>query len=221
MARIPILLDVGILALRFFAVRQMSFLGGPAEEKLPSRRVRQRRRRMADALIEKFGRAFPEITYDLMWASPSLNAQAWRIGSVRCVRLYGGLARYPAMTQAGLALTLAHETGHHLGGAPFDPILPSLSSQGQADYWAASAAMPRLWGARARAMTLRGARELLALHGAFAARGDDDKPDLPAGRRYCVLRAGALGEAPPAWAGNALASSEDDQRGLQTEGNST
>ena len=31
---------------------------------------------------------------------------------------------------------------------------------GHADYWAASKAMPRIWGLRARAMTLRVAREI-------------------------------------------------------------
>jgi hypothetical protein len=96
-----------------------------------------------------------------------------------------------------LALMLAHETGHHLGGLPRDPAMPWLTWQGQADYWAASVGMPQIWGARARAATLRAARELLELHEAFERKLDDDEPDLTADCRYRIWCAGAQGEGMP------------------------
>ena len=39
----------------------MSFLDWPAEEVLPSGRVQQQRRRVVLDLLDKFGRAFPEV----------------------------------------------------------------------------------------------------------------------------------------------------------------
>ena len=129
-------------------VSQMSFLGWPTEENLPSRPRQLRRRSVALALLDEFGGVFPEINYDLLWESPTINAQAWRVGSVRHVRVYGGLVRHAAITRPGLALVVAHETGHHLGGLPRDPEMRWMTWQGQADYWAARTAMPLVFGSR-------------------------------------------------------------------------
>ena len=79
----------------------MSFLNWPVEEVLPSRRVQQQRRRVVLDLLDKFSRAFPEVTYELRWESPTINAQAWRLGSARYVRVYGGLVRHRAITKYG------------------------------------------------------------------------------------------------------------------------
>lgn len=174
---------------------QMSFLGWPAEEKLPSRRSQYRRQSVARALLHAFGQAFPEITYDLLWESPTINAQAWLVGCVRHVRIYGGLVRHPAITRSGLALVIAHETGHHLGGLPRDPDMTWITWQGQADYWAARTAMPVVFGSKARNATLRGARQILKLHEHL---DEDNEPDLSPGCRYAIFSAGALGyELPP------------------------
>jgi hypothetical protein len=172
---------------------KMSFLGWATEDIDFSPRLQARRKGVALELIEKFRRFFPEITYDLLWESVSINAQAWRLGSSRYVRLYGGIVRHPAINKPGLAVTLAHETGHHLGGAPLDPDMRGMTWQGQADYWAASAGMPRVFGAHARAMTLRGARQILTLHSELEAQFKDDEPDLSPDCRFCIFRAGALG----------------------------
>lgn len=174
----------------------MSFLGWPAEEKLPSRRSQVRRRSVALALLDEFRRAFPEIAYDLLWESPTINAQAWRFGTVRHVRVYGGLVRHAAITRPGLALIIAHETGHHLGGLPRDPAMRWMTWQGQADYWAARIAMPLVFGSRAYNTTLRGARQILKLHKDLFA--ENDEPDLPPLCRYFIFCAGASGsEMPP------------------------
>ncbi|SHG64355.1 M48 family metalloprotease [Bradyrhizobium erythrophlei] len=175
----------------------MSFLNWPAEEVLPSRRAQQQRRRVVLDLLKKFGIAFPEITYELFWESPTINAQAWRLGSDRYVRVYGGLVRYRAISKCGLALMLAHETGHHLGGLPRDPHMTWMTWQGQADYWAAQTAMPLVFGSRAKEITLRAARELFILQRDLSRMMGGDEPDLSAACRDRIFRAGVYNREMP------------------------
>lgn len=170
----------------------MTFLNWPSERG-PLDRPASRRKRMAIDLLALFGRIFPDIAYDLLWDSPTINAQAWRFGNARRVRVYGGLVRHLAVTRPGLALMIAHETGHHLGGLPRDPEIRWMSWQGQADYWAARTAMPLVFGARARQATLRGAREIVKLHEQLMPLFEGDEPDLSARCRYCIFRAAASG----------------------------
>ena len=137
----------------------MSFLDWPVERTHTSLQSSRRRLVLLNLLLGRFSDAFPEIEYEVLWESSTINAQAWRLGSKRYVRVYGGLARHPALSKFGLSLALAHETGHHLGGPPYDPALPHSSNQTQADHWAARFAMPRIWGSRALALRLCGARQ--------------------------------------------------------------
>ena len=190
----------------------MSFLNWPVEQSQLSQLARQRRKRVVLSLLDQFGEAFPEITYELFWESPTVNAQAWHLGSARYVRVYGGLVRHRAMTKYGLAFMLAHETGHHLGGLPRDPAMPWMTWQGQADYWAARIAMPRIWGPRACSATLRAAREILKLHKMLESQFDDDEPDLSPDCRYSILRSGALGQDMPSCALEAFALISHDSR---------
>jgi hypothetical protein len=178
----------------------MSFLNWPTEQVLPSRRAQAQRRRVALDLLERFSSAFPQITYQFVWESRSLNAQAWMLGSVRYVRLYGGLVRHGSVRKCGLALTLAHETGHHLGGLPRDPHMSWMTWQGQADYWAARTGMPQVFGPKASQMTLRGARELFILHEDLSRLMDGDEPDLSAGCRDRIFRAGVSNREMPSCA---------------------
>jgi hypothetical protein len=141
----------------------MSFLDWPIEVEQISRKAIARRKCLAEELVALFSRQFPQITYTLMWNSQLINAQAWRLGSQRNVYLYGGLARHRSMTRAGLALALAHETGHHLGGEPYDPVMTWMTSEARSDHWAAVSCMPDLFGSKANTLTLRGAREIAAL----------------------------------------------------------
>src|SRR5438270_3507154 len=75
-------------------------------------------RRAVLGLVQRFEDAFPDIEFDVRWPSASLNAQAYRRADRRCVLLQGGLVRHVALGQEGLAVAIAHEVGHHEGGAP-------------------------------------------------------------------------------------------------------
>jgi hypothetical protein len=54
------------------------------------------------------------------------------------------------------------------GGPPLDPDLRWPTWQGQADYWAASEGMPIVFGPDAFRLTLKGAKEIAALHKEFS-----------------------------------------------------
>jgi hypothetical protein len=183
----------------------MSFLNWPIESSQYAARHGARRRKLANALLDLFSRAFPDIAYEMLWEVPVLNAQAWRLGAKKYVRVYGGLLRHPLLTKAGLALTIAHETGHHLGGPPYDPDLPWISWQGQADYWAARIAMPLLFGEKSRCLTLRGAREIIKLHSAIVSVSEEGDSDLSPECRYRIFEAGARGHEIPTCGEKALA----------------
>jgi len=170
----------------------MNFLDWPIEQRSLSKRMEHHRKATTLRLIGRFSAAFPEIEYDLLWDSPVVNAQAWRLGSGQHVTICGGLARQPLITASGLALILAHETGHHMGGLPRDPDLRWPTWQGQADYWAASVGMPRVFGFAAEILTLQGAKQIEALHEVLLE--SDGEPDVPPETRTAIFQAGAVGK---------------------------
>ena len=86
-------------------------------------------RRRADALLDRFRARFPAILYDIYWETRLMNAQAYIGGKGRSVRLYGGLGGHREVGVEGVAFTLAHETGHHLGGPPHhEPTILAVRS---------------------------------------------------------------------------------------------
>jgi hypothetical protein len=169
----------------------MTFLDWPIERKT-SGHLDGRLKVIACRLLDRFSRAFADIDYDLFWDSSMINSQAWRQGGRKRVTVYGGLVRHPSLTLSGIALTIAHETGHHLGGRPLDPDLRWPTWQGQADYWAARYGMPVVFGAAATRLTLRGAKQIAALHQEFTTI--DSEADIPASTRIAIFTAGALGK---------------------------
>ena len=181
----------------------MSFLNRPTEQVLPNRRVQEQRRRVALDLLENFGRVFPQITYQLVW---SLHRLMLKLGSLDepVLRVYGGLVRHPVFSKYGIALTLAHETGHHLGGPPRDLQMRWMTWQGQADYWAAQVAMPLVFGPKAQRMTLGGAREIFSLHEALRKLMDEDEPELSASCRNRIFRAAMANSDMPSCAKQAF-----------------
>ena len=172
---------------------RVTFLNQAVESVYVAGPITRRRKATVVNLLAQFTKNFPQITYDLVWESPTINAQAWHLGSELRVRIYGGLARHPALTRSGLALCIAHETGHHLGGPPRDPAMRQMSWQGQADYWAARIAMPLIFGTTARNATMRGAKQILRLHEVLSSSMGEDAPDLSPQCRYLIFRAGASG----------------------------
>jgi hypothetical protein len=177
----------------------MTLFDGP-NEPITTDVNRQTRKRMAVGLLRQFSRAFPTISYDLDWPSHSINAQAWRIGSKRRVTVYGGLVRHSKINRTVLALAVAHETGHHFGGPPKDPDTKWMSWQGQADYWAASVGMHRIFGSRAPAVTLRAAKQFLKFHDDIEALLGGDEPDLSSLCRYHIFCAALAKDAMPSCA---------------------
>jgi hypothetical protein len=183
----------------------MSFFDGPIENCRPSRLGYTRRRNIASCLIELFARTFPQVSYRLVWDSRHINAQAWRLGEARNVYLYGGLVRHPVITRAGLAVALAHETGHHLGGEPRDPDMTWMTWQGQADYWAAKTGMPAVFGDDAKRLTLRGASQIRKLERQLSNGSNEWTSDLSPATRLGIINAGLRGEDMPARAKEELA----------------
>jgi len=115
----------------------------------------ERHRRRVEHLVNQFAVTFPEISYDVLWASRTRNAQAFVWDGRKSVRLYGGIARHAGISIATIAWILAHETGHHLGGYPYHPHFPWISSESRADDWATSVGLETVFGGR---LALRYAR---------------------------------------------------------------
>ncbi len=121
-------------------------------------------RRRARALLEKFQSCFPAITYDMDLEVELANAQAFLDDKGKRVRLYGGLVRHRRVGSAGLAVALAHETGHHLGGPPFLQFYRWLSSEERATEWALTVGMQKAFGRRrVAAIAKRGVDQLRSI----------------------------------------------------------
>ena len=118
------------------------------------------RREAADAIVARFAAAFTDIAIDIAWQSDSLNAQAFRLGPAPHVVVYGGLARHRAIGPEGLALAIAHELGHHKGGAPAHRHYDWLSTDRRADEWARTVGLPAVFGQAAPDVARAGADQL-------------------------------------------------------------
>lgn len=120
-------------------------------------------KRRARVVMHQFEACFPELTYDMDLAVGLANAQAFRDRELKRVRLYGGLVRHRRIGSAGLAVALAHETGHHLGGAPYLKFYRLLSSEERATEWAMTVGLKTVFGRRAGPIGDRGLRQLEAV----------------------------------------------------------
>lgn len=100
---------------------------------------------IAEYLIHQFSKFYPDVIFNIDWPNNTVNAIAWRNGNERHVTLYGGLIRNKWLRVEGVALVIAHEIGHHYGGAPRYANPSWASCEGQADYWGALIAMREVW----------------------------------------------------------------------------
>lgn len=141
----------------------MPFFDTPARSGM-IRPIDKLMRARAEALVERFRGAFPGLDFEIAWASDTVNARALFGQPRNRVCLYGGMVRHKMMGEEGLALTLAHEVGHLLGGKPRHKYHFWLSCEGVADYWAARHGLRKIWPRAELASRLRqGARQLLNL----------------------------------------------------------
>jgi hypothetical protein len=126
----------------------------------------------AAGIIARFTAAFDDIAIDIAWNSDSLNAQAFRLGPTAAhVRIYGGLARHRDIGAEGLALALAHEIGHHKGGAPASRYYHWLSTDRRADEWARTVGLPAVYGSAAADVARAGADQLFGVLAELVAPG--------------------------------------------------
>jgi hypothetical protein len=97
-------------------------------------------------ILERFG-ATLKIKGD--WEDGTVNAYAMQSGTTYHVKMFGGIARHPAMSKNALRVVLCHELGHHIGGAPnttrlFGFVKTWAANEGQSDYFATSKCMRKL-----------------------------------------------------------------------------
>lgn len=74
---------------------------------------------------------------EFLWDSTDLNAYAEKNKSNWKIVFHGALYRDKRVTDDGFIMTVCHELGHLLGGAPFK-LGHETSAEGQADYWAST-----------------------------------------------------------------------------------
>jgi Zn-dependent protease with chaperone function len=118
-------------------------------------------KRRARILVRRFRECFPELIYEIDLEIRIVNAQATLDGDRRVVRVYGGLVRHRKLNSAGLAVALAHETGHHLGGPPLHRVFRWLSSEERATEWAMTRGLRTVFGRdRADAIAKKGTMNL-------------------------------------------------------------
>ncbi len=86
-----------------------------------------------------------KLRIDSDWESPIRNGYAKRESTDWILQVHGGFYRHFATTNDGFLALLCHEIGHHLGGAPFKANISWMSQEGQADYFAASYCLPKMW----------------------------------------------------------------------------
>ena len=125
-------------------------------------------KRRARGLLKRFQACFPELLYDMDLGVDLANAQAFLDGNQKRVRLYGGLVRHRKIGSAGLAFTLAHESGHHLGGPPFLQYYRWLSSEERSTQWAVTVGLQKVFGSVAAQRVGENGTEQLRAIGLFA-----------------------------------------------------
>ena len=90
------------------------------------------------------------------WTDGTVNAYAEQEGTTWKVSMFGGLARHKTITMDGFRLVICHEIGHHIGGVPRYAGDDWASNEGQADYFATTKCLRRVWQGQDNAAAVRG-----------------------------------------------------------------
>ncbi len=83
---------------------------------------------------------------EIFWNSSGIGAFTQRLdyGTNWRISFYDGILRLPFVNDDVITLVACHEIGHHIGGYPFKENGWS-SAEGQADYFATHACLPKVW----------------------------------------------------------------------------
>lgn len=134
-----------------------------------------------DAVLDQIEDVYRPVFEDLggflslerFWESSRVDAHSSQVRDNWIIRVYGGVARHPAMTLDGLALVVCHEIGHHLAGFP--QVSSWAATEGNADYYATQTCLKKIWGQDDR----------IDLQNAEKAEARCQEP-LKWGRAFCV-----------------------------------
>jgi hypothetical protein len=116
---------------------------------------------MLKMLVAEFRSTFSGIEYEIDTQTRIVNAQAFGQGGRRFVRIYGGLACHPLISEDALVFTLLHETGHHRARGRRFAGDPMIACDCLADKWAVGAGANALRRGSGRAINLASALDSL------------------------------------------------------------
>ena len=103
------------------------------------------------AFLDDFKKMGKTLNVEVRWDESRVDAYATRDDNDNAVIvLFGGMIRHPLMTRDAVMAVLCHELGHYMGGAPRahrgqSTKLSWASTEGQADYFATSKCMRRIY----------------------------------------------------------------------------
>ncbi len=109
---------------------------------------------MLEVLLSEFRDTFAGIEYQVDTQTRIVNAQAFRLGGSRFIRIYGGFALHPLVNADALVFTLLHETGHHRARGRRFAADPGLACDCLADKWALKVGAAAIRRHSGRSMTL-------------------------------------------------------------------
>lgn len=133
------LLPISMLVLLFAAI------SGAASEIKSEDNYNSASQELLAAYSQEISLQQAQLVVENHWNGNTLNGFAERSGSLWKIETYGGLYRSPVITPDGYMALLCHELGHHIGGGPYKPDISWMSSEGQADYFASSVCLKRIW----------------------------------------------------------------------------
>jgi hypothetical protein len=119
------------------------------------------RGRIVEILVSEFRTTFAGIEYEVDKQTRIVNAQAFGLVGSRFIRLYGGFAFHPLVSEDALVFTLLHETGHHRARGRRFAGDPRLACDCLADKWALGVGARALRRCSGRIMNLFNALDSL------------------------------------------------------------
>jgi len=128
-------------------------------------------------LFSTFQGFYPDVHFKLEWSELLPNAFSWFTLDVPFVTVNGGLVRIPGVGFNTLAVIIAHEIGHLYGGPPLTGN-GKYSCEGQADYSALKAVLPRLFLEPARFLEV-GPSGIEGVEALFNAINPENRKGIP------------------------------------------